>query len=339
MLAAVALVSPHWFSSREGRRRAIGSCIGLAGATAGLCMVFVHNFLITGHLLQSSARIESLRFQMEGPDVGSAITHLLSIFRGSLPPEILSLLLYVVVVSLGVLELGLPWLRRWGRPESSPGARSESREWLWISAALTVTGYILLYGVGALPMHTWHTANVVVPLFLLLTLPVVETRTRNVLSVAAPVLILLLIAAQTRAASRFGGRPEWPDWRQMYRAGHWLRDAPLEERIGSWNAGILGYYQGGDVVNLDGLVNDEVYQYVVRNALPEYIERTHIRYVLDFDVLVHRESRRRNGGYDRPEFLRRLEPVRIFPGPVERWGECSLYEIAPARGPRQHALP
>ena len=33
--------------------------------------------------------------------------------------------------------------------------------------------------------------------------------------------------------------------------------------VGSWNAGIIGYYQGGDVINLDGLVNNEVYPYMV----------------------------------------------------------------------------
>lgn len=67
-------------------------------------------------------------------------------------------------------------------------------------------------------------------------------------------------------------------------AADWLRARSIAgERAASWNAGLIGYYAGGNVVNLDGLVNDAAYlDEVVRGkALAEYLDRERIRWLAD----------------------------------------------------------
>jgi hypothetical protein len=51
----------------------------------------------------------------------------------------------------------------------------------------------------------------------------------------------------------------------------------------AWNAGLIGYFTGGRVVNLDGLVNDAAFlRQVVRGRdLAGYLERERIRFLVD----------------------------------------------------------
>ncbi|HKQ98140.1 MAG TPA: hypothetical protein VJV75_09720 [Candidatus Polarisedimenticolia bacterium] len=68
------------------------------------------------------------------------------------------------------------------------------------------------------------------------------------------------------------------------RAAMWLREqTPEDARIGSWNAGLLGYFSHRAVVNLDGLVNDRRYleEVIVGRNLDGYLRREGIIYLAD----------------------------------------------------------
>jgi len=118
----------------------------------------------------------------------------------------------------------------------------------------------------------------------------------------------------------------------MYDAGVYLQENFPDCHIGAWNAGIIGYYQGGRVVNLDGLVNNDIYVYAVDNDLPAYIYSRDICYILDFEPMLTTESLRVRGGYDDPDFLASLEPVRVFDeGEYHTWRYLTLYVIVDAQ--------
>jgi len=66
--------------------------------------------------------------------------------------------------------------------------------------------------------------------------------------------------------------------------------------VGAWNAGIEGYFSGGDVINLDGLMNDSILPYVKRGDLRKYLAKRNIEYLVDFNnVWIPVMSQR--GGY------------------------------------------
>jgi len=82
---------------------------------------------------------------------------------------------------------------------------------------------------------------------------------------------------------------------------------------GSWNAGIIGYYAGGRVVNLDGLVNNEVYPYLVSGMLRDYVIRKRIRYIVDFESMIEDGRLRRRGGYADGRLEADLRRMHAFP--------------------------
>jgi hypothetical protein len=68
------------------------------------------------------------------------------------------------------------------------------------------------------------------------------------------------------------------------RAAEWLgRNAQAADRIGSWNAGMLGYFSGRHVVNLDGLVNDVGYfrRVIQGKDLAGYLESERVVFLAD----------------------------------------------------------
>jgi hypothetical protein len=63
-----------------------------------------------------------------------------------------------------------------------------------------------------------------------------------------------------------------------------MRDElPEGARIGSWNAGMLGYFSHRAVINLDGLVNDaEYFELVIRkHRLQQYLAAEEIGWIAD----------------------------------------------------------
>lgn len=99
-------------------------------------------------------------------------------------------------------------------------------------------------------------------------------------------VVLMLLAASVRLLpARIVSGDEASSYAPYrYRAALWLRDNTEDgDRIGSWNAGLLGFFSHRSVVNLDGLVNDGAYlDTVVRgHRLPTYLEAEHILWLAD----------------------------------------------------------
>jgi hypothetical protein len=61
-----------------------------------------------------------------------------------------------------------------------------------------------------------------------------------------------------------------------------------EAKIGTFNAGIVGYFSNRTVINLDGLVNNKAYNALDRNRLYRYILDENISYLVDHhDVVIY----------------------------------------------------
>ena len=91
---------------------------------------------------------------------------------------------------------------------------------------------------------------------------------------------------------------------QMRRIGLALNDkrlsGELNGRIGWADAGIVGFYQGGTVINTDGLVNDEIGHYLP-DWLHCYLLHKEIRYVSSFGWAAERHLMLRGwDAYSRP---------------------------------------
>lgn len=76
-----------------------------------------------------------------------------------------------------------------------------------------------------------------------------------------------------------------PNQRDMLAAALWVRDnVPADARVAAWNAGIYSWWSGRTVINLDGLVNNEIVALQqAGGAYPEYWDRRGVTHLVDYD--------------------------------------------------------
>jgi hypothetical protein len=101
---------------------------------------------------------------------------------------------------------------------------------------------------------------------------------------------------------------------------------PPGERIGCFNAGIPGYFSSRVIVNLDGLMNDTVYDYYRKGEIDRYLEEAKIRFIAD-----DKETLERGLTFTR----RRVSLEVVATAPLTDWGSGRryLWRVSPARGP------
>lgn len=93
----------------------------------------------------------------------------------------------------------------------------------------------------------------------------------------------------------WNGRDDLRDWNaswneHSYRAAAWLaRCVPADARVGSWNAGVLGYHAVQPVTNLDGLINSHaLIPHLRDHTVPEYIRGQNLEYLSDAESIMKR---------------------------------------------------
>jgi hypothetical protein len=313
----VSTLFPFLTTSKRSR---LFATMGLLGTLIGLLVVFTHNYLFTGEILQSSAMMKAYWAQLFPSDYysGSILVTEIIGFPGLF---LLAILIVIAVVPKFINKSG----------NSSPNSHTinNSHILMIVSAGVCVLGYTLVYSRNV-DIQPWYTANLITPVimavfgisdYLTVTL---HWKGRLIF----PLFILLIIffnISNLYPINTF--RSPWPHQKYMYQAGLYLNENPLDGRVGSWNAGIIGYYEGGHVVNLDGLVNNDIYPYAVNNNLPAYLSSRDIYYLMDFEQMLTIEGFRVRGGYDDNEFLGDLKPQKVFDRSEYLWNHMTLYSI------------
>lgn len=87
----------------------------------------------------------------------------------------------------------------------------------------------------------------------------------------------------------------------------WVREnTPSDAVLGCWNAGIMGCFSGRTVVNLDGVVNDDVIEAMRDKELLRYLRRRGVTHLVDMHWEVSKFMQRFSG---RNDWMDHLEPV------------------------------
>jgi hypothetical protein len=299
----------------------------VAGAATGNLVVIVHTWLSTGHFLQSSSLMKAYWSQLVGhspwPFIGFTRTlqyqpqsfHLRAIFGKQLA---------LVVVAIVGLAIVMPALRRLWRERR---LERPSDELFLVGSVLTLLGYVAFYSHNAAAIQPWYTANAVVPVFLLVAIALTMVETK--------VAVVLALVAVSLNLSQFWTKAPYPHQRLMYDAGNRLRAPEFEHaRIGAWNSGTIGFYRGGRVVNLDGLVNDDIFPYAKEQRLIEYLDAKRFTHLVDFSAMFEDDLPKR-GGYLDGALQKRLRPVERFTWEetTPPWTELRIWELQPVEAP------
>lgn len=296
------------------------------GAASGVGFVLLHSFCFTGRFLQSSARIKALWSATFGGGLQNAMRLLLSSVGIHGMKHALTLLL--ILAFLGLMAA----INR---------KHSKSASFITVTPEIAGIGHAVLTSITSILAYTafysycgsiqpWYTANLIVPIFL--TLWASMSLFEHMAGRAARSMLLLTAAfvVAVNAINSFNStitNTPNPHQQFMMQGGHHLASNPLPGRVASWNAGIIGYYANGQVINIDGLVNNDIYDYAKHNRLPQYLKKAHISFIIDFQNMISNKLYRMAGGYDSDDFISSLIPLISFDDGQYHWKRLTLYKL------------
>jgi hypothetical protein len=285
----------------------------LAGAVIGVAVLLLHNLITTGHLFQASAEIKLFWSSVSGNSFAAPVSLVKRITLDAL------------LIAGAFTLLHLPWSIKY--PPSF--ARSLPALALAAGCVLTIAGYIFFYRYDSAALLRWYCANFVAPIGITLAAAGYFLFNRLALTAGA---ITVAVYGSTALPSLLV--VPWPHQDGMMKAGIFLKTQPSQTIYAAWNAGIISYFSGRDVINIDGLTNDDAVPYIVTNRLYDYLKIRKINTIVDWNVMMTEPLRRREGGYMDSRFDRCVHSTgTIAPdAPEFNQTKLQLFKIDPACG-------
>jgi hypothetical protein len=321
-LMGLALLVVH--RDRGWRPRALNLCAFAAGVGAILVPWYAYSDAALGALFPVSGRLKAIMYSAGAEQrLASFPRAALALFDfwspvncrlpwqpwsrnpgaplpgGMVPLEAIWLNIAGAVVLLGLTLRYRIW-RAWG-----PAART-----LLLFAPLLTLAQKVYFHLGTLNHYYTAPLSVAGLLAGATALSLATARRaalRNLLVAAALLLGLALLRGDPRIPTMTSPTPA--GYLHMIEAGEWLARHPARDgRVGGFNVGLIGYFSGGRVVNLDGRVNSPVYlRSVVQarraDALPAYMARRRILYLADRCPDLNRFRQRAGAGKMGPKPL------------------------------------
>lgn len=305
-VAQALLVRPRSWRAMVSTRAAI--C--LEGALLGLVLLAAHTYAISGEVVQASASTKMRWSSILGHDVRPALAALGRVLDTRLVPRSLMAAIWIAC-ACGCAAF---WLARKDRRKMQ----------LALAGSLAAVVYVLAYAHNAAATQPWYASSFAVPLLMVVAV-VVGSLARG-----APVVLTAAVLLAGISQWKRQDHAQWPHQKAPMLGGLVLAQTEPPELTGAWNAGVLSYFSGGQIVNLDGLVNDQVLEFARRNELLAYVARENIRRIADFGVMLDDRMARRLGGYDSPMADDCIEKIGQLDKKYElRWSdsEYGIYEI------------
>jgi hypothetical protein len=216
------------------------------------------------------------------------------------------------------------------RERTSPAAAPLYRTTLGLTAVILTTG--LVYGSMLGDSQIWHLVQPGLGWFLVgfcwAAHMVIRLQRGSRFRIERLAGVTLLIAASllhVKAVARMKDR--YP-WQRDVHATQATFEAlvPPEQKIGSFNAGIPGYFSQRTIVNLDGLVNHSVIPYWHAHSFDAYLLEHGIDYIIDEQASLDRAL---SFAGSEVEFL------PLHSEPISGWfsGDRFLWKVMPVSGP------
>lgn len=285
------------------------------GSVIGLGIVVAHTYWISGELAPASAQIKSHWAQVDGMSFRPGYEILLSIALPFFKPaqsewhtQFSTLLL------LAFLGMGLRVSLIHHNKKNITGA--------YITAVTVLAAYLLLYRHNG-ALQVWYAGAFLVPISILLGVSF------SVMAGRWPALIACIVVAISVYSLNLSMKAPWQWQSSMLKGGINLKEHPVNGLVGSWNAGIISYFSQQPIVNLDGLVNDDILAYAKSGHLSDYIVERKIEYIMDFPFMLS-DFFSESHGYGDGKLLACLSPEYKIPAPLpaeQFGGELTLYKV------------
>ncbi len=329
LLIGALFVAATWTALRHGRRpMLVATGAALCGALLGLALTLAHTWWLRGSLVTGSAEVKHLWAQRSGPLDGLRGGYRLFVQTLGFPRDSAGMVvLAVVVAGLAYALFVHAKVARMGDTTADDPDAAHVRRTLVTGSALAAAGYLAMFCLNTAVLF-WYAALITLPVLVLLGATV---RAMHLAQRQLAIRVLALAGAASVANSLVAATAPMEDHhRHMYAAARYISAMPPGSRVGSWNAGIIGFFSPpGRVVNLDGLVNDDAIPYIQRNDLLAYMATTHITHIADFSQMVDGANSQKKGGYDAPRFRDGVHTLAVL-SPVTRYiaSDMRVYRVS-----------
>lgn len=276
-LAVMVFIS--WSRERSSRLvRPAALC--LASCVAGASVVSAFVFVQSGFFVQGNARMKALsgRRILPGRIAGVVTRALTPAFWQIETPRPWVEALFVVVLVVGVVLVLYLRSRSPSPPasEAQPSRRDRSAILLAAVAAAMATTALYAWKVSA--VMPWYCVYAIAPVALAAGAASAKLCRGRGLAAGFGVSVVAIGIALAMARV-----PIWPHQSRALAGAEWIRKNPTFAPGGAFNAGIVGYFSDSMVVNLDGLVNDDIQPYYFANRVECYLVDQRINVIIDQD--------------------------------------------------------
>lgn len=183
-----------------------------------------------------------------------------------------------------------------------------------LGCLLTVIGYVLFYRHNSQDLQIWYSSNFIAPMSIILAGLGFFLFRKQILVPAVAIFSSCAIFGAVRIFDL-----QWPNQVEMMQAGLFLKASKSDATYASFNAGIISYFSGYDVINVDGLANDEVLPFIKNNTLFDYIKSRNINYLIDYEAQLNDRRFRIRGGYLDDRVDKCLKPLQTVDGHSPNW--------------------
>jgi hypothetical protein len=309
---------------------------GLMGASFGVILVSLHNYYITGHWLQNSALIKLLWSHVTGPSPGPFYAQMIILLSGTFYREGLANLTPQIILSFPVLFflclifygykaiiLYTQHFLDTQRPQVFFLAELQKNCTVILGSILTILFYCIFYAFNTGALQPWYSCNIIIPVIILIT-GILNAFKSRISSITISMILMMLISTHLYQLYSLKIAP-WESQSLLAKAGNYLQKHPLPGKIGSWNAGLVAYYEGQHIINLDGLMNDEIYPYIKADQLECYLVKKQIDYIVDFPSMFQNYCKQR-GGYTK-NLQQWVNVIAIFKPSTSIYTDSITYKV------------
>lgn len=285
---------------------------------------------ITGHFMQTSASAHPWVNHMRRADLPWWNNLIYSLGKAG------AALFWNMNISafLGVPAAALlaAWFGRRAQKRSGEETPEVLRRWGWLLAlpVLAMIGLALVHGGIRWFTRQWYFLPMaaVAPLWLVVLWRAYGEKLS--VGVRRTMLVAMIVgfAGTTYRIWIYGNYPWQSDMYDMARTIHKVVPPSEKPRIGGFNILMQAYYYPNQVMNLDGIGNDPVFERIKAHTLGEYIDEVGLEYIVDWDYYI----RERHAPHLPEDFAGRLEPVIECggQGSLRKWkSPMMLYRILP----------
>jgi hypothetical protein len=285
---------------RGERRYFLPSLSALLGASVGLAVTFYRDYLLTGSIVQGSARMKSIWSKVGGHSplpfipmlVRSMIYDLIhrpkliqhSVASLNKGPQTQGAHFSGPATTIGILLVLALFVAAWIAICLRMGRKSEGMQvpslnlFLLLSAGLTILLYATVDIFNSFALQIWYSAQITVALVILLYFLAKGVADSGHRGWAHGVLALITISNLVCFAL---SKPKYGPQARMLTIAPAIKQLAGDARVGIPDSGIFNFAYGGTAINLDGLVNNEIVNYAP-DRLPCYLLDKKIVYFTNF---------------------------------------------------------